>query len=288
MNTKQAFLAYSDESGINENDQYTSIALISGEQKTLDCLSQKLTKILKDERVNEVKFLKVTRHKSPITTAARRFIERTINEFACYKRVRVDIITRDNRPLHLNSSDSCKPDLEHLYYCLLSHIIRQWRNTIWNFYPDINSKIDWKEIISFLENTRLYKRNINNPLLIDLILEENPKFQFNEVKQLPSTKEPLIQLADLFAGIARFSHEEDIKCAQSVIRWKSKEQQKLNLNLARDNSIKRSKKCRYQVISELYNLCRKHRFWVSIRTKKHLWTRKPNSFINFWDYKPAR
>ena len=282
----QAFSAYSDESGINVNDRYTSIAVVSGEKDILDCLRDKLANIVSAKKIKEVKFLKVTGYGSTITQAARQFLKCTLNEFACNQRVRVDIITMDNQASYCAPLDySSKPDLEHMYYCVVSHIVRQWQNTQWNFYPDVNSKINWNEIILFLNMTRLHKKKIRNPLLIDLMFAENPRFQFNEIKQLSSVEEPLIQLADLFAGIARFSHEENTKCAQWVTTRKGKEQQELPLNLKNcANIINLAQECRYEIIRELYNLCGKHRLWVSIKSRKHLWTRKPNYPINFWDF----
>ena len=158
------------------------------------------------------------------------------------------------------------------------------RSPYWNFYPDVNSKINWREIISYLNMTRLQKKK--NPLLIELMLEENPRFRFGEVKQLPSIQEPLIQLADLFAGLARFSHEENVDCTNWVVSPKDGWQHKMKLcQDSKVNNLNRTKECRYKLIGELYHLCGKHSLWVSIRTKKHLWTRKPNSPINFWDYK---
>jgi len=173
-----------------------------------------------------------------------------------------------------------------MYYCLIAHIVRQWNNTYWNFYPDENSKINWSEIISYLNMTRLQKKKNMTPLLIELMLEENPRFKFGEVKQLPSIQEPLIQLADLFAGVARFSHEENVDCTKWVADqkdWRQKEMgyyQETNVI-----NITKARKCRYKLIVELCDLCHRHRLGVSIRTKKHLNTWRPSNPINFWDYK---
>lgn len=50
------------------------------------------------------------------------------------------------------------------------------------------------------------------------------------------------------------------------------------------NNVNLTKECRYKLIMELYNLCHKHTLWVSIKKRRHPWTRKKNSPINFWDY----
>ena len=45
--------AYSDESGINVGDRYTSISVVSGEADVLDCLRDRLSETLKDKKVKE-------------------------------------------------------------------------------------------------------------------------------------------------------------------------------------------------------------------------------------------
>lgn len=282
MNQKRVFQAFSDESGINAEDRYTSIAVVSGEAEILGFLRDELAKEVNDKGIDEVKFSRVTRYKSPVSQAAKIFINCVINKYAILNQVRIDTITIDN------DSPDCgdKNTLERMYYCLIAHMVRLWNNTHWNFYPDVNSKINWGEIISYLSTTRLHKRKNKNPLLIELMLEENPRFKFGEVKQLPSIQEPLIQLADFFAGLARFSHEEDVDCTNWVIGQKNRRQQKMKLcQENKVNNVNRTRECRYKLIGELYYLCRKHRLGVSIRTKKHLNTWRPNYPINFWDYK---
>ena len=62
MNQKKIFQAYSDESGINEKERYTSISVISGEEEALCFLRDKLAKEISDKGIEEVKYLKVTRY----------------------------------------------------------------------------------------------------------------------------------------------------------------------------------------------------------------------------------
>lgn len=286
MDTQKGFQAFSDESGINYKDPYTSIPIVSGEEEVLNCLRDKLVQEINDKGINEVKFTGITRHKSPVTQAAIAFIRSAVNDFAKYRKIRIDTMTMDNQYLLSTFPDyDNEQKLEHMYHCLLSHIGRQWNNTRWNFYPDINSKVNWNKIINFLSITKLHRGKCEKPLLIELILQENPKFQFDEIRQISSVQEPLIQLADLFAGLACFSHEENMDCSKWFISKNNGWQ--LEMKLSKDikiSNISRKSKCRYQLIGELYNLCGRHSLWVSIKTRKHLWTRKKNSPVNFWDY----
>lgn len=286
MKEDKVFEAYSDESGINVGDKYTSVSVVSGEAGVLNCLRDKLGETLRDKKVDEVKFSEIRRYESPITEAAITFIESTVNEFAIYNRVRIDTITTDNKYLESDNYDSAnKPELERMYYCVLANIVRRWRFTEWGFYPDINSGVNWSEIVTFLNMTSLQKR-VNKPLLIELMLGEDAQFQFSEVEQLNSAEEPLVQLADLFAGMARFSHEDDVSCAEWVKKWKDVKQGELIQSIAESKgNIKRSKECRYRLIGGLYRLCHRHGLSVSIRTENHLKTWRPRSPINFWDYK---
>ena len=97
---------------------------------------------------------------------------------------------------------------EDFLFAFKSHLLAGQR-LVRAFVPQMKAN-NWGRIIKYLSMTRMHRKQNENPLLIKLMLKENPRFEFGEVKQLPSIKEPLIQLADLFAGLARFSHEEAV------------------------------------------------------------------------------
>jgi hypothetical protein len=285
MSEDRALRAYGDESGINVGDRYTSVCVVSGEAGVLDCLRRKLDKTLREKNVDEVKFTKIRRYEGPMAQAAVKFIECTVNDFAAHNKVRVDTITMDNEYLGGDNYDyGHKPELERMYYCVLAHIVRRWRYRRWDFYADVNSRVDWQEIVEYLNMTSMQKK-IKKPLLMELMSEENPEFEFSGVKELNSAGEPLIQLADLFAGMARFSYEDD-GCARWADRWKPDEQMELIPYMARDKkSSDKVKECRYKLIAGVYNLCHRHRLYLSIKTDGHLRTRRHESPINFWAHR---
>lgn len=288
MENDRMLRAYSDESGINVGDRYTSVSVVSGEVGVLNCLRDKLNKTLRDKNIDEVKFFKIRGYRSPFTQAAISFIECVVNDFARYNKVRVDTITTDNKSLERdNHGSGNKPDLERMYYSVLANIVRRWRYTRWGFYADMNSKVNWSEIVSYLNRTRLRKR-VEKPLLIKLMVDENPQFEFSEVKQVNSVEEPLIQLADLFAGMARFSHdsvEYNVNCAEWLKTSKNEKQGELIKLVKQDNwNIPESVECRYRVIGRMVSICHRHRLYVSINSKNHLMTRMPKNPINFWPY----
>lgn len=288
MSEDKVVKAYGDESNINIGDRYTSVSVVSGEAGVLDCLRDKLDRTLKEKNVDEVKFSEIRKYGSLVTQAAIKFIEFTVNDFAVHNRVRVDTITMDNECLAGDNYDcGNKPELERMYYCVLAYIVRRWRHTKWDFYADVNSRVNWGEIVAYLNVTRV-QRKVKKPLLIELMLEENPEFEFSEVKELNSAGEPLIQLADLFAGMARFSYEDN-GCAKWVDKWKPDEQMELIPFMARDKrSIQKVKECRYRLIAGMYTLCERHGLSLSVKTEGHLQTWRPESPINFWPYKRGK
>lgn len=281
------FSAYGDESGTFDH-RFQSIAIVSGEEDMINELRKKLRSEINNKGIREVKFSEIKGYKSTIAEVARRFINYTVNEFANYERIRIDILTWDIQDSRHNipKIDNIK-NLQIMYYNVLEHMATQWKEIRWNFHPDAHSKVNWNEIAEYLNMTSLSRSKLKQPTLLNL-LQDNQTFQFDKVQSLDSVKEPLVQLADLFAGIARFSGEESPQCVQWLSSFGERNQLKLQnsrMRSSKDQST-RIKECRYQLIGELYRVCRGCRLGVSLRTKRRLWTRKRSNPINFWNYEP--
>lgn len=269
MTEGKVFEAYSDESGINVGDRYTSVCVVSGEAEALNSLRDRLGETLRDKNVDEVKFSNITRYERPVTEAAVDFVGCVVNDFAVYNRVRIDTITADNGWLNGGDYDcGSDPDLEGMYRHLLSNVGRRWGCRKWGFHTDEHPGVNWSGIEAFVDRT-----------------DEDAQFEFSEVEELDSVGEPLVQVADLFAGMARFSHEDNGGCAEWVARGDER-QGILMPSMAWDKgNITRLEECRYRVIGRLYSLCRRHRLYVSLGSGGHLRTWRPQSPINFWDYR---
>jgi hypothetical protein len=139
-------------------------------------------------------------------------------------------------------------------------------------------------MVSRLNTTGVLTADGNKEAFVDRT-DEDAQFEFSEVEELDSVGEPLVQLADLFAGMARFSHEDNGGCAEWVARGDGR-QGILMPSMAWDKgNITRLKECRYGLIGRLYSLCRRHRLYVSLRSGGHLRTWRPQSPINFRDYR---
>jgi len=287
MNDKQLFSAYSDESGTFDH-RFQSIAIVSGEEDIINELRRKLQNELNDKKIYEVKFSEITGYQSPRAEVARQFINFAVKDFANYKRIRIDILTWDIQDSRHNipNIDNVN-NLQIMYYKVLEHMAGQWKEIRWNFYPDTNSKVNWNEIIKYLNLRSSSHLKLKQPTLINL-LQDNQRLQFHKVEPLDSVKEPLVQLADLFAGMARFSGEECPYCVQWLFSFGGKNQLKLQTVRVKHSKSQstRIKECRYQLIGELDNICKSCRLGVSLRTKKRLWTPNRTNPINFWIYEP--
>jgi hypothetical protein len=288
MREGKVFQAYSDESGINPGDRYTSVSVVSGEAEALNHLRDKLGEVLRDAKIREVKFSKIDRYGSPYRKAAVDFVGCAV-DFAVYNRVRVDTITTDNEWINGEGYGSySEPDLEGMYYQVLPNVGRRWGRTEWDFYPDENSGVNWSGLVSSLNTTSMLSTEWGRKRFIGGS-DEDAEFQFSEVEELNSAGEPLIQLADVFAGIARFSHEDNGGCAEWVERSRDGSEGIWIPSMAGDKGNKeRSNECRYELIGGLYSICHSHRLYVSLRTEKHLKTWRPENPINFWDYRRKR
>lgn len=280
VTTDVVFRAYSDESGI-PTERFQSLAVISGKPDDLAELRTELGGKLKNG-VDEVKWEEVRGH-HPKTQSAIGYLELAV-AFVLSHKIRVDVLTwdtHDQRHAILDRDDIA--NLERMYYKNMIHIAQRWRNPIWALIPDENSAIDWQDIIRYLNNTRLHK-----PRFLGLFQDSSssPFIKFQEISPRCSTDEPLIQLADLFAGMAAFCRWN----GEGYVKWERREQSKPQPTLfelvEEGDETSRATKVRFGLIRLFDSQCKKHKLGVSIHSNCCLWTPNKNNPINFWNYEP--
>ena len=171
------------------------------------------------------------------------------------RKIRIDILawdTHDQR--HAIHGRDDVANLERMYYKDMIHIARRWNNPKWALFPDENSAINWLEIIGYLNNTRLQK-----PRFMSLFQDGPNQFiEFLEISQRCSTSEPLVQLADLFAGLAAFCRLK----GEGYVNWEKQEKNKLQPSLfefeeAEDESS-RADRVRYGIVRFFREKCTHH------------------------------
>ena len=283
----RGFSAYSDESGIFDH-RFQSIAVVSGRDEMLDLLRSRLQEELDNRQIPEVKFSRIAGYTSPVAQAARQFMTTAVKGFAISGKTRIDILTwdtADSRHAVLRRDDLA--NLGRMYYHLLIHMGRQWNQSRWSLYPDNNPKVDWDETAKYLNAASLYRTNPQQPELVEV--PRCDELQFGRPEQVDSVREPLIQLADLFAGLARYSCEEGRQCIQWLDSQVSRQQLRFR-DLCATTSVRdshtRRRLCLYQLIGKLYTLCSQYKLYVSLREMGCLWTRVCTKPVNFWHYEP--
>lgn len=280
------YAAYSDKSGTFTR-RFQSIALVTGKTDALDELSKLLTHVLAQKQVAEVKFELVRTH-APMLEAAYAFLECLVIQFANVNKARLNVLTWDTQDArHTISGRDDIANLERMYYKMFMHVARQWQvRSTWKFFPDENSHIDWSEFIRILNSAPLTRHRKNPSLFPETQVYQSLKVA--EAHPLDSLKEPLIQVADLLAGIARFSREEGAQCVTWLDTWGNKLQPRLpNLCCEEDpNEPIKTKQNRFWLLGEFDRMCKKCKMGVSLREKKCLWTPNGSNSINFWNYEP--
>jgi hypothetical protein len=279
---QEVYQLYSDES-LSEDKRYTSICVISGNKENLQNLREELFKILKINKINELKFTEVKTHRPKINTAEQ-FINIAV-EFAKNKKIRIDILTYDLQDSRHNiqGRDDFR-NVERMYYKLIRNCCERWSKLKWEFYPDENSAYNWEEIQDYLNSTKFPRKEVG---LLKLFNEERFKLNFIALEQKNSLNEPLVQLADLFAGFHWFSILYGLECLRFISKENTKNQKFLFEefeNITEDYN--KTKVNRFLLIKKMDELCKKHKLGVSLKTNKHLWTPQPDYPINFWLYEP--
>lgn len=272
------FQIYSDESK-HSTGRFRAISALSGRKEYLDKLRRNLLYELERVEVSEAKWDGVKSY-PPKIIIAKRFIDR-IFDYIINNEVRIDTIIWDTYDSRHNivGRDDVK-NFHIMYYNLLRHIGRIQREVNWEFYPDQQSMVDWQKIKRYLNNTYLEK-----PYIVHLFGKSGMRFNFIKIEEQESIKEPLVQICDLFAGMARFSREKRDKYCY----WKNyfcNKTVSLFPEIRSDINLSKGEKTRFSIIDDFCTRCKENRLGVSIENNHYLKTPDPASPINFWHYTP--
>jgi carbonic anhydrase len=182
-------------------------------------------------------------------------------------------------------------NLQRMYYHIFKNVLsKRWPDkSSWILYPDQNTAIDWDTIEDILDikssNIEAYSNLFTKGRFKFRLKEE---FNIREIVPCGSKYEPLIQLGDLYAGMAIYSRDSyNMYCHLSQTYFATVKQLSL-FDVEIDNSIKpsRADKERCRLIFEFNKLCKSKKLGVSLDTYRGLRTRDPSNPINFWWYEP--
>lgn len=275
-------VAFSDESNWNTG-RYRSLGVISLPETHLQEIEQEIRSIITDSNINEFKWRKLDGAKERF--AALKLCEFTVKQ-AYQKRLKIDVLiwdVKDNRHNVIGRDDVS--NLHRMYYHLLKHVMRKrWSSeSIWRLHPDEHSEMKWDELqyhlkrasTSISDQSSLFEPN--NPFW-----RLKQEFGIHSLQPVSSSLHPLMQLIDLFAGLAVFSYEFFDQYQQ----WCNSSQQCLFDNEAVDGASSKRAQERFPVLEKFDKLCKDNHLYVSLRQSRGLKTKKPDSPINFWFYQP--
>ena len=278
-------VGFSDESNWNKG-RLRSLGLVTAPVEHLAGLEEAAHKLLNESRVKELAW-------KDLDGAKERFAAKKLCKFAveraCERKLRVDVLiwdTEDSRH-HVPKRDDIG-NLQRMYYHLFENVLRlRWPdNAVWRLYPDINSAMNWETVRGCLEavSTNLVRENsLFTEGLDELKLRK--EFGIEEIQPVAdSSSRPLLQLADLFAGMAVFSREN----FSGYQRWlkDASPQSELFKESGEPQKLSGSAKERFQVINYFDNKCKERSLGVGLKSTNGLQTYKPQNPLNFWKYEP--
>lgn len=274
------FIAYTDES-CPTAERFRSLAAISVEEQTKRGLERQVEAVLAAHRVGELKWSKVSDDRR--RKCAEAVLVTVVDNLAtCGVQVVVLVWdTHDARHAVLDRDDH--KNFERMFFHLLSHAMkRRTRGARWIVVPDQKSDIDWETVRRCVAAIGRREKTTGYPLLS----EEHSEalYSIDEFREGDSSAEPLIQVADLLAGMAAFSRRHAAEIKQWLI---SNSQPSLFQDAAEETSRRTNReRARFLLLDAFSALCRARRLGVSLRTNGYLCNLGPSELINFWHYTP--
>jgi len=266
------YLAFSDDSK-NNNGRYRGLALVTLTKENLTILEDDFLKILEESGVDsEFKWSKVRNAKYS-------FVANKIIDFVFKKKdlLCIDVLiwdTTDSRHSGVRGRDD-NANLVRMYYHLVSNsLARRYliNDSHWFWYPDHQSDVDWSELGKCI----LYK---NHLLIADLFNQSSSfgRIRLKNIVPSESHKKPLIQIADMFAGLVVFSWAE----FSTIMDVKNSTQGEL---FSTKKDLAPGKREKSLIALKFNNLCKRNKLMVAFDSTKGFYSYDRNAFVNFWIY----
>jgi len=284
MTTSITHVGFSDESNWNVG-RFRSLGLVTTPIAYVNELETDLRRLLETSNVREFQW-------KSLNGAKQRFAAEKMCTFAvekaCAKQLRVDVLVWDiEDSRHTIRGRDDIENLQRMYYHLFRNVLRaRWPNhAVWRLQPDEHTAMDWETVKDCLHHVseRLeVERSLFTEGRFRIRLQRD--FGLEEIVPVPSSKYPLLQLADLFGGMAVFSRDK-LDDYKAWLEANSKQARLLD-DASGSPDPSRSSRERFQVLRAFDELCKKRKLGVSLKTKGGLWTPKPRNPLNFWMYEP--
>lgn len=281
---QEMFNIFTDESGQDGANRFASIAAVSGSKKNTKALNKELHDILNIDSKEEIKFKKVKNNLS--VKIACEFFKICIKYLKANK-IKIHVLSWDKQDSRHNVQNRLdNENLKRMYYKLLKYIEEDWHHKgEWSFFPDEFSAIDWRsDIVFYLEKTPLGKTK-NKELLLFAELYKSYFAEFKTVNELQSHEYPILQLADLFAGLIRTSHQNP-----HFYPWFKENNNSSQPTLFQQKQttlVSKSMLPKFQLMKEFKDLASKAKLGINLSKKQYFTTFNKKNNVVFWHYKPT-
>lgn len=284
MSNAITHIGFADESHWNTG-RFRSLGMVTLPLNCLEGRQSEVKRLLSESRVGEFKW-------KNLAGAKERFAAEKLCNFAvekaCAGQFRVDVLVWDiEDSRHKIAGRDDIANLERMYYHLFRNVLRaRWPDhATWTLYADEHTALNWKTMQDCLEakSTRVETdRSLFTGGKFNVRLRR--EFGIKEIQSVSSGQHPLVQLADLFAGLAVFSREK----FDEYQKWLQATSPQARLFEERDawDDPSRSSRERFQVLKDFVCLCIQKKLGVSLNRRRGLWTPKPENPMNFWMYEP--
>ncbi len=275
-------VAFADESNWNHG-RFRSLSLVSATVKNARALHRELDIIRQEHNAKEFKWT---------NTKWRHGIALADFFFQRCDRMRVDVLIwdiEDSRHKNVYRRDD-KANFARMYYHLLHNVLKKrWSDgACWRIYPDEQKEVDWLKLEECLGwQSWAFEENLFTRM--DPASGLRQFYDINEFSCVSSIKFLLIQLADMFAGLAAYSYSAFDKYQQ----WKRDQDTAPDLFDSDGVSIEKltfskSDKERLPVLHHVREEAGRRNFQVSLDSSNGLSTKNPAKPLNFWLYIPQR
>ncbi|MFN8480113.1 MAG: DUF3800 domain-containing protein [Kouleothrix sp.] len=261
-------VAYADET-LHNTGRFRGLALITVASKNAERIILEVRQLLQVSSISEFKW-------SKLRSARERFAALHMLDYMLEKArtnlLRVDVITWDvEDSRHKIQGRSDIRNLRRMYYFLFKDVLgKRWPvEAIWQIYPDESSTNPWSHL-GYL--TEVWDWNTH-----EMIFEVN----LSDIVPSESHEEPLLQVADLFAGLAAYSRNS----YETYEKWTLLSKEEKDAGKV-PNEFSKADLERCRILQHFDEQCKNLKLGVSLKQKRGLRTFNPARPVNFWWYEP--
>lgn len=273
------YAAFLDESYTN-GSRFRSIACCALPQAHAEAFAEAVRTIVVEHGLREFKWLKLRNDRS--RRCAEALLALTIDNLASCA-LRVDVLTwdvEDRRHKVVGRDDNA--NFERMFFHLLAASMRRrGAESTWRISADQRDGVDWVTIHDCL--AAVGRRPTADRSIFDTDRDVLRNLDIQTFETVESDKCPLVQLADLFAGIAVFSGAS----YDDYEHWlRNTARQTDMFSDAPAYTLSNGHRARFEVLKRLDERCKARKLGVSLETHRRLRTFDGSNPLNFWLYEP--